>query len=109
MGWTSYYRNDNETDAEHIQREVLGSRNEIVESATVGTTFYAAVRVKATGETFGLVVLQERANGEYARKEITEDMGPAERSCPVRILDALPPTDNEYALAWRAACRRNAA
>ena len=109
MGWTSYYRNDNETTAEHIQREVLGSRNEIVESATVGTTFYAAVRVKATGETFGLVVLQYvTTNGEYSRKEITEDMGPGERSCPVRVLDALTPTDNEYALAWRAACRRNA-
>ena len=109
MGWTSYYRDDNESDAEHIQRQVLGSRNEIVESATVGTTFYAAVRVKETGETFGLVVLQERADGEYAYKAMGEDEGPYYFDCPVRVLDALTPTDNETANGWREACRKRAA
>lgn len=111
MGWTTYYRAPGETDRDHLQRELRGTQR-IVDCTTIGTTFYAAVRGNDTGDVQGLVVLQRRTRGHdnYARKAITETMGPVHDRCPDRILDLLSPTDNEWANEWRARCRaRNAA
>lgn len=115
MGWTSYHRVPGESDRDHLTRELLRfgleegpSKYEFVDTATVATTFYAAVRNRENGEVCGLVVLQQRQRGyhNYFRKEIDETMGPAEDRCPDRILDLLSPTENEYALDWRARCRK---
>jgi len=45
----------------------------------------------------------------FGYKDMTESMGPCEAECPESILDLLTPTDNHYALEWRARCRENAA
>ena len=111
MGWTSYHRPAGETDRDHLQREVFGARHTILDSASKGFTFYAAVRDNETAEVIGVVVLQHRRRGwdNYAYKAMTEMEGPFESDCPTRILDLLTPTTNEYAVAWRERCRAKAA
>lgn len=112
MGAVQYHRPKGQTDREHLQAELCGDALTILDSTTKGLTFYAAVRDNASGEVWGLVVLQQRLRGyyNYGRKAMGEDEGPYAYDCPDRILDLLSPTTNEYALAWRAQCRaRNAA
>lgn len=92
-----------------------GEKHEIVASATVGSTWYAAVRhthADGTFETFAVICLtskgsRKRGDG-FGYKDMSEDMGPVECSCPARILDLLTPTDSEYANDWRQRCRDRA-
>lgn len=107
MGWTTYHRPAGESDRDHLQRELCGELHTILDCVTIKTTFYAAVRDNKTDEVWGLVVLQQRTRGEfnYGRKDMTDTMGPAEDSCPDRILDLLSPTDSAYANQWRTRCR----
>lgn len=112
MGWLTYHRPTGESDREHLQREVCGDRHTILDGVTKGFTFYGAVRDDETDEVWALIVLQQRTHGyqNYGRKVMDETVGPYHYDCPDRILDLLTPTENEHALAWRAACRtRNAA
>lgn len=91
-----------------------GERHEIVASATVGSTWYAAVkhtRTDGTFQTFALVCLtskgSKKAGDGFGYKDMTEDMGPVECACPARILDLLTPTASEYANDWRQRCRNH--
>ena len=91
-----------------------GERHEIIASATVGSTWYAAVKhtlTNGTFRTFALICLTSkgrRANEGFGYKDMDETCGPNECACPARILDLLTPTDIEYANDWRARCRANA-
>ncbi|MBJ7469727.1 MAG: hypothetical protein JHD16_00415 [Solirubrobacteraceae bacterium] len=74
-----------------------------------GTTIYAAFRSEDGNEVFGLVLLTDSGPGGIVyTKPVTEDMGPAEDRCPIRILDLLTDTDSDYALNWRQRCRDRA-
>ncbi|WP_345188954.1 hypothetical protein [Microbacterium panaciterrae] len=71
--------------------------------------FYAAVRYLEphphAGEVFALVVLYSVAPGSYYNftyKDMDETMGPGASSAPRAVLEALTPTDHEY--AKRVAC-----
>lgn len=107
MGWTTYYRAPGQTDREHFTTELDTTRYEMLDCATVKRTFYAAVRVKETGQVWAWVCLIQRTTGQFnfGYKSMEESMGPNEAECPARILDLLTPTDSEYAKEWRAACR----
>lgn len=110
MGWTTYHRPKGESDRTHFERELLaGTDYEIVECATVRSVFYAAVRTKATGDVWALVVLLRRMRGyhNFGYKDLEETVGPVEANAPAKVLDALTPTDNEYAAEWRQRCRDN--
>lgn len=122
MGWTGYHREKGQTDREHLQNELCRDGLRIVECATITDgeyrVFYAAVRYEQAtagfpeGYTFGLVVLQKwmRAGYEnYYRKEMDETMGPCYYDAPAKVLDALSPTDSDYATEWRAKCRERLA
>jgi hypothetical protein len=114
MGSTGLHRKPGLTDRQFFEDEFrlgLQRDGEIVDCATVASTFYAAVRDYADGKVWALVVLMQRSRGDFNfhYKELTETMGPAEDRCPLRILDLLSPTDNEYAVEWRERCRRSAA
>ena len=122
MGWTSYhathYKNgkvdrkaecDEKFNWADDYREVS-----VLKSAMVGNTYYAAV--KATKDEFSqvhaVVCLTSTDSKDYfnfAYKDMDETMGPFKYDCPKGILDLLSPTDNEYALEWRKACRENLA
>lgn len=112
MGWTFYHRPKGESDRAHFHRELFANTHyEIVECSSISNVFYAAVRTTTTSEVWALVVLIRRVRGQYnfGYKDLTETMGPAEAHAPAKVLDALTPTDNEYALEWRQQCRDNLA
>jgi hypothetical protein len=78
----------------------------VIDTARFGTVIYAAVRSKDDADqVFGLVLLAERRDGLVWTKPISEDMGPAEDCCPVRILDLLTEPSNDCAHDWRERCR----
>jgi hypothetical protein len=102
MGWTFYHRPAGESDRAHFERELLANTDyEIVECATVNSVFYAAVRTKTTAEVWALVVLTQRARGHhnFGYKDLDETMGPVQAIAPATVLNALTPTDNDYAQA----------
>ena len=118
MGWTTLHRDKGTSDREFFEREfptMLGTNGKIVKCATVRNVFYAAVRNHddapyLPGQTWALVVLIQRTRGDYnfGYKEMDETVGPNANDCPAAILDLLSPTDNEWALEWRASCRAKA-
>ena len=123
MGWTSTYKPKGEPILDFFIREGVltwGDNNpntyRVLDSALVNMrTFYAAVEKinKKTGKrTVRAAVILVRHYPKDPRyniswKGIDESMSPIETSCPERILKLLTPTDNEYALGWRAACWAN--
>ena len=138
MGWTSYHANyykkngtvdrKKEMDAYFLEGLNAGMY-EVVKSAMVGSTYYAAVKqiqknIKNNeGEyvrvdipeneqkVYGYVFLTKTDMKDYYNiyyKDMSEDMGPYESECPVSIIKLLSQTDHEYALAWRKRCLDNA-
>ena len=114
MGWTSYratkYKKDGTVDKKaELDAYWLEDRHELLKSAMVGSTYYAAVRVKDTGEVFAAVFLTEsrREHGHnFAYKPMSESCGPTEAKCPKGILALLTEADNDYAAEWRDKCRQ---
>jgi len=113
MGWTSYHATHFDKHG-HIDRKKeveseFCSGYDVLKSAMVGSTYYAAVR-HPSGEIFAVVCLTStnmRDWYNFSYKMISETEGPYESRCPKSILDLLPPTDNEYANKWRQRCRDN--
>lgn len=114
MGSTGTHREKGLTNAEFFQRELFPSGNSIIlpGAATIGGTFYAAVKTVGEahgtiGEVWALVVLTQWTRDwfNFTYKEMSDTMGPAEREAPLGVLNKLTDTDNEYALQWRATCR----
>ncbi len=120
MGWTyttkqrgqsikAFFAAQFDCDNEHGTWKVLDC------SSSLNVAFMAVEKTtKATGdrEVFGLVCHIQHAPNDYYNfgyKDVTECMGPYQTECPARILDLLTPTTNEYALEWRAACRKHVA
>lgn len=136
MGWTSYhvsqtYKNgksfiDRKAECDKMfitdavswkTHEVIG-KYELLMSAMVGGTHYAAVRktIFATEtepesvKVFAAITLTRVDNNDYynfAYKDMDESMGPCEDKCPKAILDLLSPTEYEYAKEWRKRCYEN--
>ncbi|MEU1600686.1 hypothetical protein ABZ468_50150 [Streptomyces sp. NPDC005708] len=108
MGWLFYRREPGtETNAEHFSRK-LGDRSEIVAHGTVDHVFYAAVRDRDTGKVSAYVALTRwtREDLNFGYKDMDETAGPGDCKAPTAVLQALTETTNEYALQWRANCRR---
>ena len=119
MGWTSYkatfYKNG-QVDRLSECRAEFGKNREwatIVKDAMVGSTYYAAMKLTQSGEVFGLVVVTSVSKNiwsyDFAYREMDETEGPYVSECPINILKLLSPTNNEFALQWRARCYDNAA
>ena len=126
MGWTSYQIYESpkkELDKMYIgdlidykTKEVVG-HSEIVHSVLRGSVYYASVRQTFTDgrpETVSaavcLVQYSPKAHHDnFAYKDMDETMGPFKYDCPENILNDLTPTENEYALQWRAECRKRIA
>lgn len=123
MGWISTYKPKGEPLLDFFIREGIFTWSEdcpnkyrVLDSALVNMrTFYAAIEQvnKETGKriVWAAIVLvrhypkDPRYNISW--KDMDEGCGPYETNCPERILKLLTPTDNEYALGWRAACWSN--
>lgn len=124
MGWTSYHANyykpngsvdrKKEMDAYFTWTEE-NKKVSVLKSTMKGRVYYAAIKVESETENtvVGTVALTcgQDPNDPYFNfgcKIISEDMGPNESHCPKSILALLSPTENEYALAWRERCMKNA-
>lgn len=137
MGWTeynapTYYKNgryhiDRRAECDRLFNDSMVNKEhktigkfEVLKSAMVGSTYYAAVkRTKFATETepeqscvFGMVCLTSTDLKNYynfAYKDMDETCGPFKYDCPKSILDLLTPTESEYANEWRKACYENLA
>lgn len=112
MGWTSYFASyfKNGRVDRKAECDALFDRDDgyqLLKSAMVGATWYAAIKHPA-GHVFGCVFLTQVHDGEFYYKDMSEDMGPNESRCPVSILDLLDDTESEYAQKWRERCREYA-
>lgn len=114
MGWT-YAEKEPETSVrEFFDQEFAGDHTRILDCAVVELrTAYLAVEstTSVTGDrrVFAVVCLLDycsRDRFNFGYKDMSEEMGPVEDHCPERILDLLSPTGYEYALDWRARCRK---
>lgn len=117
MGWT-YTANRFYSEAdltEFFQENLIGST--ILASAVVDNVFYAAVSSpKKPAKVWAYIALldfleedEDEDGMRFGFKEMDETSGPAARTCPAKILDLLTPTDHQWALEWRFACRQNLA
>ena len=114
MGWTTYlatkYKKNGTVDRKaELDQYWSGDMHEILKSAMVGSTYYAAVKNKDTGEVFAAVFLTSSGGKDhhnFGYKPMTESCGPTEAKCPTGILALLTETKNEFALRWREKCRR---
>lgn len=117
MGWTGQAK-EGRTTHEVIVEELEGYSPDSGYKVIDHSGKYYALQVPK-GDVIGIVALTEhhRNHGEtwIYTKMVSEDMGPYEKDCPLRILDKLTPLDemegwnNSYAAEWREACRENAA
>ncbi len=76
--------------------------------------FYAAVRYDDghphAGEVFAFVVLYRVSPSSFDNftyTDMDETLGPGAYHAPRRVLEALTPTEHEYANQWRARCWAN--
>ena len=116
MGWTFYEKPLNvkaDLDRSLTWESETGKRR-VLDSAIVNRTeYYAAVEyVTPEGErhVWAAVFLlkfhpKARDGYTFGYKDMDETCGPYAWRCPVRILDLLTETDNEYANSWRLKCR----
>ena len=113
MGWVTYDKPKGVTARQALEREFTSL--EFVEYAYVGGVAYIAARdtrPERGGKVFGLVVMlagRPRDEHNFGYKDIPERYNPVDAQAPARVLDALDPTENEEAQAWRARCRANLA
>lgn len=136
MDWTSYHASyykkngeiDRKAECDAYWKEGLNRGHfEVVRSAMVGTTYYAAVKAilrrigdgkdtyepipESEQKVFGVVFLTTVDRKDYynfAYKDMDETCGPCQTDCPLGILKLLDKTDNAYAIAWRNACVESA-
>lgn len=116
MGWTGMQKPDDVAGwmKRQLTWESSERKNECLDVAIVQReTAYAAVKTTyADGTTriwaavFKLEFLPRSSSFETFRyKDMSEDSGPFEDTCPARILNRLTPTDSQYANEWRERCR----
>jgi hypothetical protein len=122
MGWTYFEPLAHQKTAkgepkrkEILDNEMNDSRWEVVKSSMVGSTYYAAIRLKAEDRPNMVIavvcltsVQTSYGKKQFGYKDMTENEGPNARQCPASILDLLTPTESEYALGWREDCRKYA-
>ena len=133
MGWTYYSathhkngRIDRKAECDAYFMEGLNRGHyQVLKSAMVGSTYYAAVkalkRCDPNGEgyldippeeqiVFAVVFLtntNSKSAFDFGYKDMDETVGPYKYDCPRSILNLLSPTDNPYALEWRKNCQEN--
>ena len=112
MGWTGTYKVKGISYDDFFNVEYGNDTNYewVGKGFAKNGAYYRAMRKKSTGDVFAMVILVQHGsqpdgtNFFYKTMDETED--PYNYDCPERILDLLTDTDSEYALEWRAKCRR---
>ncbi|MCS3801092.1 hypothetical protein [Niastella sp. OAS944] len=121
MGWTTFNFKGSRTDfiKEHLSYDPDWAT--LVDHAVVGTVIYAAVRLgKKHGPVQGKVTcliyltsIDNKAHNNFGYKDMSEEVGPYECNCPMRILNLLSPVEEifsegsngrKWASEWRSRC-----
>lgn len=106
MGSTVIHNTAHLSWKEFIYQEFTEENYQILHYSKVGSIVYLAV--KRDERVFAVVVKCFLDGGNKGYKEMSESMGPLYYDAPKVLLDKLTPTDSEYAIKWRQACRDKA-
>lgn len=106
MGWSFDAYPSDKTKAEFVE-ELLRARH-VIDHAVVGHNLWCVITIQHDGVERRLVTLDilKRDRGCWGNKSISEDMGPYETNCPLRLLDLAGEPINKYAAEWRDNVRR---
>jgi hypothetical protein len=120
MGWTVTHKPKGVTTLDFLRSRIdcgneAGTWKVIAGVARRGVTYLAidyldkrSGRRRVFGAAFPVRHYPRARDGyNFGYQDVTEDMGPADRHCPDKILDLLSPTDDIDALRWRVDCRAN--
>lgn len=120
MGWHSTYRRSGTSNLEWFRSHLNHPGFEVLEAASKHGVCYLACRVEPSdgSESYvaAMVCLTNWAPSNhynFSYKAISENMGPAARECPARILELLTPVEElpfgaqgkEWSRVWREACQ----
>jgi len=112
MGWM-YTSKPKHVKVKDFFQSQFGNNVEILDCKVKNLrTAYMAVKEKATGSVCAVVCLLNYVPNDvynFGYKDMDESCGPNADECPESVLNLLTETDNEYALEWRKACRKNIA
>jgi len=114
MGWLFTQDATRAEIIDHLTQERVEDGREFrtLRKCFRGNTMYALHESGKTGEMkkWICVYLLQRDQGYgWGYKDIDESMGPVQKECPVSYLDEADPATSQYAIEWRAECRRLAA
>jgi hypothetical protein len=112
MGWDVTQVGSNITTRKFVEHEIKLSYDGVYEAIKIvegknqygQKAFYVALRKLEDGKVVALVYLTRRKNGAIAIKVIGESSGPAQIEAPASFIGLLSPTQDEWALQWRADC-----
>lgn len=118
MGWDGTHKPKTQPLSDFITDIYDSERGEVIGLAVVHrATAYLAYRrfayvrdgVSYPERVTAKVVLLRWGRGYYNvhYKAMGEECGPCESNCPEKILKLLTPTEDQYALEWRARCWEN--
>lgn len=112
MGYTILCKPEGVKTYDFIMRELFrDNMPEVLAHNISGKVLYAAIR-GSNGDVYALVVLHQKVKegtSNFAYKDMSEDMGPYYYGASAKVLDALSPTTNIYAIKWREQCRKHIA
>lgn len=109
MGWTGYPIRRQQVTTAWIRRFFTERYQEwqVLDMARgADGVWYLAVKRTPDEPPFAIVCLTRYADGMWWYKDMSEHEGPFYCACPERILRLLGPIDSEWALRWRADCRK---
>lgn len=111
MGTTTLHRTAGMTDLEFFTKEwptALGEGGywKILAHNSTRDGFYAAIEDSRPGydDHFILVVQKgwyPRSQYNFGYKDMSDTMGPAIIGASLEVINAVPPTENQYATVWR--------
>lgn len=99
MGWSFEHRDRGTSNLDFFRQQFDPANGyALLDGATVGGTFYGALR-QPDGKVTAMVVLTKWIPNDYhnfGTKDMTESWGPVEARCPERILDMLSSTEDLF-------------
>lgn len=112
MGWVErepyFYKNGKIDKKAECDNLCNWGRYQVIKSSMIGNTYYAAVKDNKDNKIFATIILTQiwgkNKHKTFAYKQMSEECGPCENTCPVSILNLLTPTNDEAALNWRRKC-----
>jgi hypothetical protein len=102
MGSYGVYRPSGMTDKDFFQEEFPSVT--VLDAARVESVCYVKMQTRK-GDVFMFVSPFCQRDGEFIYKDQTEEMGPIDVKCPLRMLEGLTDPVNEYSAKWRQEVR----